>query len=65
MISCTTLAAWSRPVLSLWCTKHGLSRGAILLGHITTVAMCRSGQLGRHCTIEPHYSGLHVFQALQ
>jgi hypothetical protein len=46
MISCTTSAAWSRPVLSLYCTEHGPSRGAVLLGHISIVAMSRSGQLG-------------------
>jgi hypothetical protein len=27
-------------------------------GRITTVAMSRSGQLGRRCTIEPNSSGL-------
>jgi hypothetical protein len=39
-------AAWSRPVLSLCCTEHGPSRGAVLSGRITSVAMFRSGQLG-------------------
>jgi hypothetical protein len=46
MISCTASAAWSHLVLSLYCTEHGPSHGAILLGHITTVAMSRNGQLG-------------------
>jgi hypothetical protein len=60
MMSCTTSAVWSRPVLSLCCTEHGQSRGAILPGRITSVAMSRSGQLDRRCTIESHYSSLHV-----
>jgi hypothetical protein len=65
MMSCTTSAAWSHPILSLYCTEHGPSCDAVLSGYITTVAMSRSGQLGRHYTIEPHCSGLHVLQALQ
>jgi hypothetical protein len=64
MMSCTTSVAWSCPVLSLCCTEHGLPRGAVLSGHITTVAIS-SSQLGRRCTIEPHCSGLHVLQALR
>jgi hypothetical protein len=64
MMSCTTSAVWSHPVLSLCCTEHGPYHGAVLLGHITSVAMSRSGQLGRRCTIELHCSGLHVLQAL-
>jgi hypothetical protein len=60
MMSYTTSAAWSYPVLSLYCTEHGLSRGAILSGRITSAAMSRNGQLGRRCTIELHCSGLHV-----
>jgi hypothetical protein len=59
-MSCTMPAAWSRPVLSLCCTEHGPYHGAILSDHITSVAMSRSGQLGRRYTIEPHYSGLYV-----
>jgi hypothetical protein len=46
MMSCTALAAWSHHVLSLCCTEHDPSHGAILSGHITTIAMSRSGQLG-------------------
>jgi hypothetical protein len=65
MMSHTTSAAWSCDVLSLYCTKHGSSRGAVLSGYITTIAMSRSGQLGRRCTIEPHCSGLHVLQVLR
>jgi hypothetical protein len=65
MMSYTTSAAWSRPVLSLCCTKHGPSRGAVLSGHITVVAMSRSGQLDRRCTIELHCSGMHVLHALR
>jgi hypothetical protein len=64
MMSCMASPAWSRPVLSLCCTEHGPSRGAVLSGHITTVAMS-SGQLGRRCTIQLHCSGLHVLQALR
>jgi hypothetical protein len=45
-MSCTTSAAWSRPVLLLCYTEHGPSRGVVLSGHITTVAMSMSGQLG-------------------
>jgi hypothetical protein len=64
MMSCTTLAAWSRPILSLCCTKPGPPRGAVLSGRITTIAMSRSGQLGRRCTVGMHYSGLHVCRRL-
>jgi hypothetical protein len=60
MMSCTASAAWSRPVLSLCCTEHGPSRGAVMLGRIISVAMFRSGQLVRRHTIETHCSGLHV-----
>jgi hypothetical protein len=65
MMSYTASAAWSRPVLSLCCTEHGPSRGAVLSDHITTVGMSRSGQLGRRCTTEPHCSDLHVLQTLR
>jgi hypothetical protein len=65
MMSCTALASWSRPVLSLCCTEHGPSCGAVLASHITIVAISRSGQLGRRCTLEPHCSGLHVLHALR
>jgi hypothetical protein len=58
MMSCTTSAAWSRLVLSLCCTEPSPSRGAVLSGRITTVAMSRSGQLGMCCTIEPNCSVL-------
>jgi hypothetical protein len=64
MISYTTSAAWSRPVLSLYCTEHASYRGAVLSGRITSVAISRSDQLGRRCTIESHCSGLHVLQSL-
>jgi hypothetical protein len=60
MMSCTASAAWSRAVLSLCCTEHGPSRGAVLSGRIIIVAMYRSGQLGRRCTVGMHCSGLHV-----
>jgi hypothetical protein len=74
MISYTTSAAWSRlrrqqcgVILSYRSAALNMAqrRGAVLLGHITTVAMFRSGQLGRCCTIESHCSGLHVLQALR
>jgi hypothetical protein len=65
MMSCTVSAAWSRPVLSLCCTEHDPYRRTILSGHITSVAMSRSGQLGQHCIIEPHCSDLHVWQELR
>jgi hypothetical protein len=58
-------AVWSRPVLSLCCTEHGTYHGVVLSGRITSVAMSRSGQLGRRYTIEPHCSGMHVLQALR
>jgi hypothetical protein len=45
MMSCTTSAAWSH-VFSPYYTEHGQRCGAVLSDHITTVAMCRSGQLG-------------------
>jgi hypothetical protein len=64
MMSHPVSAAWSRPVLSLYCTEHGPSRDAILSGHITTVAMPTSGQLGRRCTVGMHSSGLHVCRHL-
>jgi hypothetical protein len=57
-MSRTTSTAWSRPVLLLCCTEHGQHCGAILSGHITTVAMSKSGQLGLRCTIELNYSGM-------
>jgi hypothetical protein len=60
MISYTTPAAWSRLVLSFCCTEHGPSRGVMLSGHITTVVMYMSGQMGRRCTVGTHCSGLHV-----
>jgi hypothetical protein len=60
MISCTASAAWSHYVLSLCCTEPGPSRGAVLSGRITTVAMSKSGQLGLCCTVEPNCSGMHA-----
>jgi hypothetical protein len=56
MMSCTASAAWSRPVSSPCYTEHGQRCGVVLLGHITTVAMYRSGQLGLRCTLEPNCS---------
>jgi hypothetical protein len=57
-MSCTALAAWSRPVSSPCYTEHGQRCGAVMSGHITTVAMSRSGQLGLHCTVEPNCSDM-------
>jgi hypothetical protein len=58
MMSYTTSAAWSRLVLSVYCTEPGPSRGAVLSDRITTVAMSRSDQLGLCCTVESNCSGL-------
>jgi hypothetical protein len=60
MMSYTTSTAWSHPVLLLCCTEHGLYRGGILSGHITSAAMSRSVQLGRCYTVEMQCSGLHI-----
>jgi hypothetical protein len=62
MMSCTISPAWSRHVSSPYCTEHGRRRGAVLSSRITTIAMSRSDQLDRRCTIEPNYSG-NVLQA--
>jgi hypothetical protein len=58
MMSCTASAAWSHSVFSPYYTEHGQHYGIILSGRITTVAICRSGQLGLRCTVEPNCSGL-------
>jgi hypothetical protein len=58
MMSCTTSAAWSRPVSSPCYTEHGQCCGDILSGRISTVTMSRSGQLGLCCTVEPNCSGM-------
>jgi hypothetical protein len=63
MMTCTTLATWSRHVLSFCCTEYDQRCGAVLSGRITTVAMSRSGQLGLRCTVEPNCSSMHVLQA--
>jgi hypothetical protein len=63
MMSCTTSAAWSRHVSSLYCTEHGQCCGAVLVGRITTVAMFRSGQLSLRCTVEPKCSDLFAHLA--
>jgi hypothetical protein len=55
-MTCTTSIVWSHPVLSLYCTEFGPSRGAVLSGHITTAAMSRSGQLDRRCTVAAYTS---------
>jgi hypothetical protein len=58
MMSCTALAAWSRPISSPCYTEHGQRCGVILSSRITTVTMSRSGQLGQRCTVEPNCSDL-------
>jgi hypothetical protein len=58
MMSCTASATWSHPVSSPCYTEQGQHCGAVLSGHITTVAMSRSGQLGLRCSAEPNYSGM-------
>jgi hypothetical protein len=58
MMSYTTSAAWSGHVSSPCYTEHGQRCGAVLSGHIITVAMSRSGQLGPRCSVEPNCSGL-------
>jgi hypothetical protein len=60
MMSCTALAAWSRHVSSPCYTEHGQCCGVVLSGHITTVAMPRSGQLELRCTVESNCSGMSV-----
>jgi hypothetical protein len=34
MMSYMASAAWSHPVLLLYCTEHGLYRGAVMSGHV-------------------------------
>jgi hypothetical protein len=58
MMSYTASAVWSRLVLSLCCTEPGPSRGVVLSGRITIIAMSRSGQLGICSTIELNCSVL-------
>jgi hypothetical protein len=58
MMSCTASAAWSHPVSSPCYTKHGQRCGAVLLDHITIIAMSMSGQLGLRCAVEPNCSGM-------
>jgi hypothetical protein len=57
-MSCTASAAWSHPVSSPCYTEHDQRCGAVMSGHIITVAMSRSGQLGLRCTVEPNCSDL-------
>jgi hypothetical protein len=58
MIFCTASTAWSHPVSSPCYTEHDQRCGDILSSRITTIAMSRSGQLGRRCTVEPNCSDL-------
>jgi hypothetical protein len=64
MTSCPMSVAWSRLILSLCCTKYGSSRDVVLSGRITSIAMSKSGQLGRHCTVGTHCRCLHVCRRL-
>jgi hypothetical protein len=64
MMSCPVSTVWNRSVLSLYCTEHGPSHDVVLSGHITTVAMSKSGQLGRCCTVQTHCTGMHVCRRL-
>jgi hypothetical protein len=61
MMSYTASVALSHPVLSLCCIEPGPSRGAVLSGRISTVAMSRSGQLGR---LEIKFKPIQIIQAL-
>jgi hypothetical protein len=47
MMSCATSAVWSHSVLSYSCTEHGQQCGVVLSDRIITVAISKSGQLGR------------------
>jgi hypothetical protein len=58
MMSCTASIAWSHHISSPCYTEHGQRYDAILMGHVTTVVMFMSGQLGLHCTIEPNCSDM-------
>jgi hypothetical protein len=58
MMSSTASRAWNHLVLLLCCTEPAPSRGVVLPGRVTTVAMSRSDQLGMRCTVEPNCSGL-------
>jgi hypothetical protein len=58
MMSCTALAACSRPVSSPCYIEYGQRCGAILSSHITTIVMSMSGQLELRCTVELNCSGL-------
>jgi hypothetical protein len=58
MMSCMASPMWSHPVSSPYYTEHGQRFGVILLGHITTVVISKSGQLGWCCTVEPNCSGM-------
>jgi hypothetical protein len=58
MMSYMASTAWSHHVSSPCYTEYGQRCDAILLGHISTVAMSRSDQLGLRCTIEPKCSDI-------
>jgi hypothetical protein len=58
MMSCTASAACSRHVSSPCYIEHGQRCGAILSGHITTIVMSMSDQLGLRCTVEPNCNDL-------
>jgi hypothetical protein len=53
MISYAALAVCSRPVLSYCYTEHRQWYGVALSDRITTIAISKSGQLDRRCTVAP------------
>jgi hypothetical protein len=66
VLSCAASAAWSHPVLLHCCTEHGQRCGVALSGHITTIAVSKSGQLGQRCTVAacPHILRAMMAQVL-
>jgi hypothetical protein len=62
-MSCTTSAAWSRPVSSPCYTEHGQRCGVVLSGRITIVAMSKSGQMGLRCTVKSNCSDMSARHA--
>jgi hypothetical protein len=61
MMSCMASATWNHLISSSCYTEYGQRCGAILTGHITTVAMSSSGQLGLRCTVEPNCSDMSAW----
>jgi hypothetical protein len=61
MMSLMMSAVWSHLILSHYCTKHDQRRGVALSGLITIVAISKSGQVGRWCTVA---ACSHVLRAM-